>query len=299
MTPIEQVRSFLADLIGGPDTPFMERRKQAAQFEAAFVMPPGVEASAGNLGGIAVEWIVPTGAAATPVVFHLHGGGYVLGTPGGSRPFTTELALRTKARIVSVDYRLAPEHPYPAAVNDAVRAYAALLADGIPSKAIAVGGESAGGGLAIAMLLAARDQGLEMPACAFAISPWTDLTCEGDSFDAKASVDPLLTRRSLKEMGDAYIANGDARAPYASPLYADLRGLPPLLIHVGSDEVLLDDSTLLHRRATTAGVEATLNVADGMIHVWHMFHAMLPEGAAAIGEIAAFANTHWKPGREG
>lgn len=298
MTPIEQVRSFLAGLIGGPDTPFMERRKQAAEFEAAFVMPPGVEAEEGNLGGIGVEWIVPSGAERTPIVFHLHGGGYVLGTPAGSRPFTTELALRTNARIVSVDYRLAPEHPYPAAVDDAVAAYAALLGQGVPPQAIAVGGESAGGGLTIAMLLAARDRGLAMPACAFAVSPWTDVTCEADSFDTKASVDPLLTRRSLKQMGDAYIANGDGRAPYASPLYADLRGLPPLLIHVGSDEVLLDDSVLLHKRATTAGIDTTLNVADGMIHVWHMFHGMLPEGAAAIGEIAEFAKAHWKPARE-
>jgi acetyl esterase/lipase len=294
LKPIEQVRSFLADFIGSPDTPYMERRAQAAQFEAAFVMPAGVRAEAGTLGGVKVEWIVPDGAANTPVLFHLHGGGYVLGTPGGSRAFTTEFALRTGARVVSIDYRLAPEHPYPAAVDDAVSAYSALLAQGVPSRAIAVGGESAGGGLTIAMLLAARDQGLPMPACAFAISPWTNLTCDGDTFETKKDVDPLLTRRSLKEMGDAYIANGNPRAPYASPLFADLRGLPPLLIHVGSEEVLLDDSRILHNRAKSAGVDADLKIADEMIHVWHMFHAMLPEGATAIREIADFVSGRWK-----
>jgi acetyl esterase/lipase len=298
LKPIEQVRSFLADFIGSPDTPYMERRAQAAQFEAAFVMPTGVRAEAGTLGGVKVEWIVPDGAANTPVLFHLHGGGYVLGTPGGSRAFTTEFALRTGARVVSIAYRLAPEHPYPAAVDDAVSAYSALLAQGVPSRAIAVGGESAGGGLTIAMLLAARDQGLPMPACAFAISPWTNLTCDGDTFETKKDVDPLLTRRSLKEMGDAYIANGNPRAPYASPLFADLRGLPPLLIHVGSEEVLLDDSRILHYRAKSAGVDADLKIADEMIHVWHMFHAMLPEGATAIREIADFVSGRWKAARD-
>jgi len=295
--PIEDVRRFLADFVGGPDTPYMERRAQAAQFEATFVMPAGVHAEAGTLGGVKVEWIVPDGAAGTPVLFHLHGGGYVLGTPGGSRAFTTEFAVQTGTRVVSIDYRLAPEHPYPAAVEDAVDAYSALLSQGVSPRAIAVGGESAGGGLTVAMLLAARDRGLPMPACAFAISPWTDLCCEAETFETKKDADPLLTRRSLKEMGDAYIATGDPRAPYASPLFADLKGLPPLLIHVGSEEVLLDDSRVLHRRAKSAGVDVQLKIADDMIHVWHMFHAMLPEGAAAIREITGFVTGRWAPVR--
>jgi phosphinothricin tripeptide acetyl hydrolase len=297
VTPIEQVRAFLADFMGSPDTSYMERRAQVAQFEAAFVMPDGVSAQSDTLGGIKVEWIVPDGAARTPVLFHLHGGGYVLGAPGGSRPFTTQFALLTGARVVSIDYRLAPEHPYPAAVDDAVSAYSALLAQGVPPGAIAVGGESAGGGLTFALLLAARDQGLPMPACAYAISPWTDLTCENQTFETKKDVDPLLTRRSLKEMGDAYIADGNPRAPYASPLFADLKGLPPLLIHVGSEEVLLDDARVLHSRARSAGVDSKLTIAPGMIHVWHMFHAMLPEGAAAIREIADFTTGRWKAAR--
>ena len=170
----------------------------------------------------------------------------VLGDPASSRPLTTALALKSGARVVSVDYGLAPEHPFPAAVTDAAAAYRGLLAQGRTGKEVAVGGESAGGGLAVAILIAARDEGLALPACAFAISPWTDLSCAAASFDANAKLDPMLTRRALKEMADAYLAGASAWKPLASPLFGDLRGLPPLLIHVGSDEVLLDDSRLLH-----------------------------------------------------
>ncbi len=284
---------MLAGLIGGPDTPWRERRAQAAAFADAFVIPPGIRIETDELGGVAAEWVIPEGAPLSPVLFHLHGGGYVLGNPAGSRALTTAFALRTGARVVSIDYRLAPEHPFPAAVDDAVAAYAALLARGYRPRNIAMGGESAGGGLVIATLLAARARKLEMPSCAFAISPWVDLTCSASSFDTKAAVDPLLTRRSLKEMGDAYLDRADAHDPFASPLFGDLHGLPPLLIHAGSDEVLLDDATGLDSSARAAGVESELEIWDGMIHVWHMFHAMLPEGDAAIDRLASFTRSHW------
>lgn len=293
MEPIEQVRNFLADLVGGPDTHFMVRRRQAEEFSAAFVMPDGIVARSGELGGIPVEWVTPDGALDVPVLLHLHGGGYVLGDPAGSRALTTELARLTGARVVSIDYRLGPEEPYPCAINDALNAYEALIRS-VPPQSISVGGESAGGGLTLALLLAIRDKALPMPACAFAISPWTDLTCEATSFDTKAGVDPLLTRQALRQMAKAYLGASDPRAPYASPLFGDLRDLPPLLIHVGSEEVLLDDSLSLHRAARAAGVRSRIKVADRMIHVWHMFHAMLPEGAVAICEIAEFLEQHWK-----
>jgi acetyl esterase/lipase len=288
------VRQMLEALIGGPDTPFMERRAQAEAFAGAFVMPDGVRAQADHLGGVPVEWIVPDGADEDgPVLFHLHGGGYVLGNPAGSRPFTTAFARESLARVVSVDYRLAPEHPFPAAVDDALRAYRALLALGYEPGRLAVGGESAGGGLTVAMLLAARDEGLAMPACAFAISPWVDMTCRAGSFATQASTDPMLTRRSLKEMAEAYLAGAAEEHPLASPLFGDLAGLPPLLVHVGSEEVLLDDSIGLHARATASGVDCDFAIWDGMIHVWHMFHALLPEGGRAICEIAAFTRKRW------
>lgn len=294
MEPIEQVRQMIAELVGGPDTHFMERRAQTERFAAAFEPPPDMRYTADTLGGVAVEWIVPEDVTKARVFLHLHGGGYVLGNPAGSRVYTTAFARAADTAVVSVDYRIAPEHPYPAAVDDAVAAYRALLGSGVAPGAIAVGGESAGGGLAAAMLLAARDAGLPMPACAILVSPWLDLTCSAKSFETKAGVDPLLTRNSLKEMADAYLAGADARAPYASPLFGNLSSLPPLLIQVGSDEVLLDDSINFDRRAREQGVSARLAIWDGMIHVWPMFHPILPEAGAAIDEAAAFASEAWR-----
>ena len=293
MEPIAQVRQMLAELIGGADTPFMERRAQSEKFAAAFVTPPGIAIEPGTLGGIPVEWIHPDGAERDRVFFHVHGGGYVLGDPAGSRPFTTEFARLAKSRVVSVDYRLAPEHPFPAAVNDSLAAYAALLASGQKASGISIGGESAGGGLAVATLIAARDAKLAMPSSLVAISPWTDMACNAESFRTLAQADPLLTARSLKEMADAYIQNGDPRAATASPALGDLTGLPPMLIHVGGDEVLLDDARALYRRAREDGVDAKIEIWPGMIHVWHMFHPMLPEGAEAIAHLAAFVRERW------
>jgi epsilon-lactone hydrolase len=293
MRPIDQVRTMLNDLIGGPDTPFLARRKQAEEFAAAFVKPAGIEIKAGVLDEIAVEWIVPDGAHPTRLFFHLHGGGYVLGSPAGSRNFTTAFALRARCRVVSVDYRLAPEHPFPAAIEDSVRVYRALLGQGCDAHDIAIGGESAGGGLAVATLVEARARKLPMPASLIAISPWSDMQCEAQSFAIKADVDPMLTRRSLKEMADAYLGVADPLDVRASPALADLSGLPPMLIHAGSDEVLLDDAIALIDAASAAQVEAQLVVFAGMIHVWHMFHAMLPEGSEAIDALCAFVTEKW------
>ena len=293
MRPIDEVRRMLATLVGGPDTPFMERRAQAEKFAAAFVKPPDIEIAPGELDGIPVEWIIPADAHASRVFFHLHGGGYVLGNPAGSRSFTSRFAQLTKCRVVSIDYRLAPEHPFPAAVNDSVRAYRALLTQGHRAGRIAIGGESAGGGLAVATLVAARRQSLAMPAALIAISPWTDMRCEAESFRSKDGIDPLLTRRSLKGMADAYLGGADPSNDRASPALADLSGLPPMLIHAGSDEVLLDDAMALLEAASRSQVEAQLVVWAGMIHVWHMFHAMLPQGAEALGALASFVQEKW------
>jgi acetyl esterase/lipase len=293
MQPIDEVRQMLKSLVGGPDTPFLERRVQAEKFATAFVKPPDIEFEGGDLGGVRVEWIIPARAHPSRIFFHLHGGGYVLGNPAGSRSFTSLFARLAQCRVVSVDYRLAPEQRFPAAVEDSVRAYAALLAQGHDSRAIAIGGESAGGGLAVATLVEARRMGLAMPAALTAISPWTDMRCESASFDSKADVDPLLTRRSLKEMADAYLGGADPRDGRASPALADLSGLPPLLIHTGSDEVLLDDSIALLDAAGAARVEAQLVVWAGMIHVWHMFHAMLPQGIDAMNALTTFVVAKW------
>lgn len=292
MSQVEQVREMLAGLIGGPDTPFMERRAQSEIFAGAFVPPPGLRIEQSRLGGVPAEWIIPDGADTAPILFHLHGGGYVLGKPNGSRPFTTAFALKAKARVVSIDYRLAPENPFPAAVDDSVAAYSALL-EKVPANRIAIGGESAGGGLAVCTMLAARAKNRPLPSNALLISPWTDLTCTAETFGTKAHVDPLLTRRALKEMADAYVPEDIARSPLASPLFGDLAGLPPMLIHVGSEEVLLDDAKNLHRRALEQGVTSQIEIWHRMIHVWHMFHPMLAEGDVAIRKLAEFARKHW------
>lgn len=285
--PIDQVRAYLADLVGGPDTPWQERRLQSAKFADAFVAPPGIRIEAASLGGVACEWVSPTGATPRTTFLHLHGGGYVMGSPALSRVLTSQLALSREMRVVSIDYRLAPEAPFPAAVDDAVAAYRALL-ETTAARDIAIGGESAGGGLAVATLLAARDAGLPMPSCAVAISPWTDLTCAAASFDVYAAHDPLLTRRSLRDMAEAYLAGADARSPLASPLFANLTGLSPVLIHVAGEEVLHDDALRLCERARGQGVSAEIEVWPDMIHVWHMFHPLLPEATRATEKIVEF-----------
>jgi acetyl esterase/lipase len=291
--PIEQVRQMLQSLIGGPDTSFMDRRVQSEQFAAAFVTPPGIRIESDSLGGIAVERIVPDAAHATRIFFHLHGGGYVLGNPASSRALTCEFSRLARCTVVSVDYRLAPEHPFPAAVEDAVSAYRALLELCRRPQDIAIGGESAGGGLAVATLVAARERSLPMPASLIAISPWVDMRCGARSFVTKAEVDPLLNRRSLKEMADAYLQGAETTNGLASPLLADLKGLPPMLIQVGSEEVLLDDADELAKAARASNVDAVLEIWPGMIHVWPMFHGMLPEGAQAIDRLAKFVLAHW------
>ncbi len=293
MEPIDQVREMLKALVGGPDTPFLERRAQSEKFAAGYVSPPGTKITEGRLGNVAVEWIVPETAQSDRVFFHLHGGGYVLGNPAASRPFTVEFARRAHCAVVSVDYQLAPEHPFPAAVTDSLVAYSALLDSGRRPEDIVIGGESAGGGLAVATLIAARNARLKMPAALVAISPWVDLACNARTLETLAHTDPLLNARTLKEMADAYLQGSDPLAPTASPAHADLSGLPPMLIHVGSEEVLLDDAKALAERARLSGVDAFLEIWPRMIHVWHMFNPLLPEAGRAIDALARFAHGKW------
>ena len=188
--------------------------------------------------------------------------------------------------MLNVDYRLAPEHPHPAAVDDAVAAYRWLTTDGgIAPERVVLCGDSAGGGLAVATLLALRDAGDPLPAGAALISPWTDLTFSGASHDTRLDVDPMCSRTSLSPSVEAYVGDGDPKAPLVSPAHADLAGLPPLLIHVGDHETLLDDSTMLAERAAAAGVDVELWVAPEMIHVWHVFAGMVPESDVALATL--------------
>jgi epsilon-lactone hydrolase len=241
---------------------------------------------------VPAEWVVAAGADSDRVLLYLHGGAYQIGSPATHRHMVALLSGAAGARVLSVDYRLAPEHPFPAALDDAVTAYRWLLATGTDRGVLALAGDSAGGGLALATLVALRDAGEAMPAAAVVLSPWTDLALTGESLRTRADADVLIKPGGMAETAEAYLAGQDPRHPYASPLYADLHGLPPLLIHVGDAEVILDDSTRLAARARDHGVDVTLEVWDEMPHVWHAFAGLLPEADQAIERIGG-----WLSGR--
>jgi phosphinothricin tripeptide acetyl hydrolase len=288
---IDVVRAHLAKLPPSDSLTVAERRAQYERAEKAFPIPPEVKVERVSAPVAPAEWLRPPGAAAGRVVLYLHGGGYVIGSPRSHRHLAAAVAAAGQASALLLDYRLAPEHPYPAAVDDATAAYRWLLDQGIAPGHIVIGGDSAGGGLTVATLLALRDARLPLPAGGVCISPWVDLTFSGASYRTRAAVDPIVTRPGIDEMARAYLGTTSARAPLASPLFADLRGLPPLLIHVGSDEVLLDDAVQLADRAKAVGVDATLEVWDRMVHVWHWFLPMLDEAQSAVDGIGRFIQT--------
>jgi len=252
-------------------------------------LPAGVETRGHDLGGVPVVEVAPSSAATDGVVLFLHGGAFALGSAAGAAGMLAEVVGRTGVLGVSVEYRLAPEHPFPAGLDDAVTAYRSLLASGVPADRIVVAGESAGGGLALALLLTLRDQGLAQPAAAFVFSPWADLTLNGATMTAKAEVDPALTRSGLQSRVDDYLDDGAAASdPLVSPVHADLRGLPPLLIQCGSAEVLLSDALRLAARAAQDDVEVTLQVTPHAPHVFQGFPGVLDEAVSALDAAAAF-----------
>jgi len=257
-----------------------------------FPVPADVMRQPLTIEGIAAEWVSTPETSADRVILYLHGGGYVIGSINTHRELAARLSRAAHARVLLIDYRLAPEHPYPAAVEDATRAYQWLLSQGVRPSQIVIAGDSAGGGLTLATLVALRDAGVPLPAAGVCLSPWTDLEGIGDSMTAKAAVDPMVQRDGLLKMAAMYLAGKDPRTPLAAPLYADLGGLPPLLIQVGTAETLLDDSTRIAERARKAGVNVTLEPWEEMIHVFQVFAAMLPEGRQAIDRIGEFVRQH-------
>lgn len=250
--------------------------------------PAGVTCTPVEAGGVSAEWSVAAGAAEDKVILYVHGGGYVMGSAGSHRDMTGRLSKAAGARVLSLNYRMAPEHPFPAAVDDAVAAYKWLLDQGIKPANIAIAGDSAGGGLALATLLAIRDGGHPVPAAGIGISPWVDMEGTGETMTTRAAVDPVVQKEGLLGMAKLYLGDADPKNPLAAPLHANLAGLPPLLIQVGDHETLLDDSNRIAERARKAGVDVTLKVWDEMPHVWHLFAPILPEGQQAIDEIGAF-----------
>jgi monoterpene epsilon-lactone hydrolase len=269
-----------------------EQRVIFEEMMAAIPVPADVTTSSGSLGGIPVVNIEASDAEPEWVIFYLHGGAYAIGTAASSVGLASDLARRVGARLVSVEYRLAPEHPHPAALDDAVAAYRGLLDSGVAASTIAIAGESAGAGLAAATLVALKHAGLPQPTGAVLMSPWADLTLSGDSISAKAAVDPALTPEGLRRRAIDYTADRDPTADLVSPIFADLTGLPPLLIQAGSHEILLDDATRLASRAAAADVAVTLEVTPGVPHVFQGFAAMLDEGDAALTSAGQFLRAH-------
>ena len=269
--------------------------EQRAGFEALggmFPVPEGIEVEPATIGGVKGDWVRARRARRDAALLYLHGGGYAIGSPKSHRSLLAQLSIDTGLSVFAPDYRLAPEHPFPAAVDDAVAAYKGLLDSGIAAAHTAIGGDSAGGGLTVATLVAARDKGLPMPACAVLLSPWTDLTLSGESHKTRAARDPIVAQPGIGNMAKAYAGSHDAKTPLISPLFADLKGLPPLLIQVGTEETLYDDTTRLKARAEEAGVEVSAESWGGMLHVWQIFHAMLSEGRDAVARIGSFVKGH-------
>lgn len=265
-----------------------ELRAEYDEIANSHLLPNDVSYQAVRARGVSAEWVSGPKLRDNCVILYLHGGCYTTGSVETHRDLMTRLSIETSMRVFGLNYRLAPEYPFPAAVEDAAAAYRWLLEIGIDPARIAIAGDSAGAGLALATTITLRDERSPLPGAIVCISPWVDLAVTGASMESKAGDDPIVSREMLLGWGKLYLGDSDVRTPLASPLYADLHRIPPLLIQVGSAEVLLDDSIRLADRASAAGVNTTLEVWPEMIHVWHSFATILPEGRQAIERIAKF-----------
>jgi acetyl esterase/lipase len=267
----------------------VERGRATLEALAARLRPASeLRCTPASAGGVPAEWILPPGASAMPVVVYLHGGGYCAGSLSTHRHLAANIAQAAGARVLMVDYRLAPEHPFPSAVEDAQAAYGWLLAEGVAPGQVVLAGDSAGGGLALATAIALRDGGQPLPAAIACLSPWTDLSLSGESLQTNAGADLVVGLAAMQWAASLYLGDADPCTPLASPLHAELAGLPPLLIQVAADEMLLSDSVILAAQAQAAGVDVTLEIWDGMQHVWQFAARYLPEGQRAVDRIGAF-----------
>jgi epsilon-lactone hydrolase len=269
-----------------------ERRKRLDALGTQYALPPDVSVEPVTANGVPAEWTSTPGANPARVILFLHGGGYISGSLNSHRHMVAQAGREAQARTLALGYRLAPEHPFPAALEDALAGYRYLLAQGIAPANIVMAGESAGGGLAVAALVSLRDAGEPLPGCVWCSSPWVDLEQSGASMSEKAAVDPLIQKTYLDELAATYLNGADPRTPLASPLHADLHGLPPMLIQVGSAETLLDDAVRLARMAGAAGVRVNLEVWPDMIHAWTLFYQQVAAGRRALQSVGAFVRSN-------
>lgn len=270
-----------------------QRRQRLDEVGSFWPAADDVKLETANVNGVPGEWSIVPGSDPSRVLLFFHGGGYCSGSIVSHRRMVTEAGRAGRVRTLAVAYRLAPEHPFPAALDDATSAWRFLREEGIAAERIAIGGDSAGGGLTVALINRLRDAGDALPGCAWLVSPWTDLTMSGSTMASKDSVDPLIHKDYLGELADAYVPTGiDRKDPRFSVLYANLQDLPPLLIQVGSAETLLDDAVRFAAAAGCAEVSVTLEIWPHMIHAWQLWNAQLQPGRLALGSAGAFIHRH-------
>ena len=282
-------------LLGSKPRPhgWAERRARLDEVGSVWPVAADIELTSVNLGGIPAEWSIAPGSDPDRVLIFFHGGGYCSGSIKSHRRMVTEAGRAARARTLALEYRLAPEHPFPAALEDALMAWRFLLAENISAGRIAVGGDSAGGGLTAALINHLREAGEEMPACAWLVSPWTDLTMSGASLETNEAVDPIIHKPYLFELADAYLpADLHRYDPRVSPLFSDLRGFPPVLVQVGSEECLLDDAVRFAEAAGAARVRVRLDIWPHMIHAWPLWNARLAAGRDALADAGTFIRSH-------
>jgi acetyl esterase/lipase len=288
---VAQLDSLITLLRSRPAPATQDIADSRARFEkmCAFLGgAPDAKREKVDVDGVPAEWVAAPGCDTSRAVLFLHGGGYAIGSINTHRRLAYDVSAASGARVLLIDYRLAPEHPFPAAVDDAATAWRWLLKQGLATDKLAVAGDSAGGGLTIATLVNLRDRKLGLPACAVAISPWVDLEGVGTSMTTRAGADPMVQKAGLTWMADMYLAGKDARTSLAAPLHADLGGLPPVLVQVGTAETLLDDATRIAERLHRAGSEVKLSVWPNMLHVFPLFAPILSEGMDGCREIGQF-----------
>src|SRR3954447_12117601 len=289
-TEITVLRQKLASRVRSDD--YRQRRKDMDARALEYKIAPDVTVEPVTANGVRAEWTSTPNDARDAALIWLHGGGYVIGSLVSHRHLVSEAGRAARIWALALDYRLAPEYPFPAAVEDAVSGYRYLLSRGIRPERIAIAGDSAGGGLVVAAMVAIRDAGLKQPECRWCISPWVDMEAVGDTMTSKAEADPTVQKAGILDMARLYLNGADPRSPLAAPLYADLTGLAPLLIQVGAAETLLDDALRLARLAGAADVYVDLQIWPEMIHVWHLFHPELSAGKKAIAAGGAFVRAH-------
>jgi epsilon-lactone hydrolase len=282
--PDQDLIELLKMLAANPLPTELEAMRKAVDSDSErFPLDPDVKVERVLVAiGVPAEWTWTEAADPGRVVLYLHGGGYVFGSILSHRHLVAEIGRASGSRTLAIDYRLSPENPFPAAVDDALASYRFLLEQGIEPRHIALVGDSAGGGLVVSTLVAIKEADLPQPACGWVISPWVDMEASGETFASRADADPMVKREIILNFAQAYLNGVDPRTPFASPIYADLRGIAPLLIHVGASEVLLDDSLGLARTAGAADVSVRLEIWPEMIHIWHAFHRILGDGRKAV-----------------